>query len=170
MAYIPRFKDCRLAAGLTQQEAAGRLGKTTSAIQKWEAGTNSPTMEDIRRLADAYQVEPTAFFQDDSLLTEGSAKNFAVVLDTNAILALAANERHRILSQLKECGEALPRVPKEFADHWIEGLKACASIVVAEARSEPRQCASRHSAKTKKLPTPKANEVCVPSTVRQRRR
>jgi hypothetical protein len=127
-------------------------------------------MEDIRRLADAYHVEPVAFFQDDSLLTAGSDRNFAVVFDTTAILALAANERNRILSQLKECGEALPRVPKEFADHWIEGLKACASIVLGEARSEPRQHASRQSAKTKKLPTPKANDSCVPSTARQRRR
>jgi transcriptional regulator with XRE-family HTH domain len=63
---VPRFREARLNAGLTQNDAAHRLGKTGSAVQKWETGANSPTMADIYRMADLYGTTPSSFFVESA--------------------------------------------------------------------------------------------------------
>ena len=59
---VPRFRAARLEAGMTQHDAAQRIGRTPSAVQKWETGENSPTMADIYRLATVYGITPASFF------------------------------------------------------------------------------------------------------------
>jgi transcriptional regulator with XRE-family HTH domain len=41
---IPRFREARVAAQLSLRRAAELIGRTASAVQKWENGTNSPTV------------------------------------------------------------------------------------------------------------------------------
>jgi transcriptional regulator with XRE-family HTH domain len=129
--YVPNFRACREAARLTQQEAAARLGRTPSAVQKWEAGRNSPTMEDIRKLADAYDVQPAAFFLSNNGRVEatGESVDMDIVIDANVFIALSEIKRNLIASQLRQCREALVDVPEDFAEHWIAGLVSCASMV-----------------------------------------
>lgn len=148
MAYIPRFREYRLASGMTQQAVASQLQKTTSAVQKWEVGSTSPTMEDIARLAEAYHVRPAAFFADDDILTMTLGENAQVFGDGGVIDNLPADKRNRLLSRLRECARALIVVPDEFADHWFAGLIACADIVANEPRSEQLKRTRRRSIKS----------------------
>ncbi len=46
----------RLRAGLTQAQVAERLGITRLAIARLESGTSTPTVETLRRLADALAI------------------------------------------------------------------------------------------------------------------
>jgi transcriptional regulator with XRE-family HTH domain len=168
MVFTPRFKECRLAAGVTQQQAAAQLGRTPSAIQKWERGKNSPTMEDIRRLADAYHIEPVDFFKTDNLLMLTADEHQRVVIDANVFVSLGPHARDRLLSQLKACIEALITVPEEFADYWIAGLKACASIVLHEMKhSPPRQ---RQSSKAIEPTIQRADDAKPPARRRSESR
>src|SRR5205823_5344496 len=46
----------RLAAGLTQQQLAERLGKQQAAIARWESGTVYPKLDTICQIATALDV------------------------------------------------------------------------------------------------------------------
>ena len=59
-----KFREARLAAGLSLSDAAERIGRTRSAIQKWEVGTNSPSVPDLYRLADAYGTRVYGLFAE----------------------------------------------------------------------------------------------------------
>ena len=48
--------SARLRAGLTQLQLAERLGTTQSAIARMENGTSTPTVETLRRLAEALGI------------------------------------------------------------------------------------------------------------------
>lgn len=50
-------REARLRAGLTQAELAGRLSTTQSAIARWEAGGVEPSLETLRRVAQACGLE-----------------------------------------------------------------------------------------------------------------
>ena len=55
-----RIKKARLAAGMTQEELAQRIGKKYSVIHKYEAGlVVNLKQETIALLADALQVKPS---------------------------------------------------------------------------------------------------------------
>jgi transcriptional regulator with XRE-family HTH domain len=112
-----------LAAGLTQQEAADKMGRTASALAKWECGANSPTIPDIYKLAEVYGVRPSEFFVDESLPVI-EAGRMRIVIDENVLSNLAAADRKRIVGYLHECSKIFPKVPRPFAEYWLEGLKA----------------------------------------------
>jgi transcriptional regulator with XRE-family HTH domain len=48
----------RIAAGLSQEELAGRMGVEQYYISGWEAGRRNPTLITIWRAADALKVAP----------------------------------------------------------------------------------------------------------------
>jgi ribosome-binding protein aMBF1 (putative translation factor) len=47
----------RTGAHLTQTQLAEKMGTSQGKISKWESGTDSPTVETLRRLADATGTE-----------------------------------------------------------------------------------------------------------------
>ena len=47
----------RIAAGLTQKELAERMGTTQSAIARLESATHMPSLDTLRRLAEALGVD-----------------------------------------------------------------------------------------------------------------
>ncbi len=51
-----RLYDLRKRAGLSQEELANLLGVTRQAVQKWEAGTSRPDMDNLLALADHFGV------------------------------------------------------------------------------------------------------------------
>jgi transcriptional regulator with XRE-family HTH domain len=149
MRYVPSFKDPRLHAGLTQQEVAVRLGRTQPAIQKWESGINSPTMEDLCRLAELYDAEPGTFFRaEDGPDFVASIGDLRIVIECKHYGSDAPKARERLRRQLKECGAALSTVPQDFADHWIAGLKACALIVAHEMKHSLAERTREQSSKS----------------------
>jgi transcriptional regulator with XRE-family HTH domain len=124
----PKFKEYRLNAGLTQQEAAAKLGRTASAVQKWEQGMNSPTMNDIHRLAEIYRVKPSVFFEDDDLSSSVTDAT-RIFVDGGVLANIPPNDRQRILGYLRECAEAFQVLPEGFSTHWVKCMKAAAATL-----------------------------------------
>lgn len=56
MDFRERLFELRRQAGLSQEELAGLLGITRQAVQKWEAGTSRPDMDNLVSLADYFKV------------------------------------------------------------------------------------------------------------------
>lgn len=56
--YGARFKACRRAMGLTQDQAATKVGLTRSSIANIEAGRQMSTIADVARYADIFGVDP----------------------------------------------------------------------------------------------------------------
>lgn len=46
----------RVNAGLTQKEAAERLGVSNTTIVAWETGKSSPSIVDAKKLSEAYNI------------------------------------------------------------------------------------------------------------------
>ena len=55
-AFGNRLCALRRQAGLTQQEAANRLGVTNKAVSKWETGKSKPSVNALRQLSALYHV------------------------------------------------------------------------------------------------------------------
>lgn len=56
MDFRERLFDLRRQAGLSQEELANLLGVTRQAVQKWEAGTSRPDMDNLVALAGYFKV------------------------------------------------------------------------------------------------------------------
>lgn len=56
MDFRERLFNLRRQAGLSQEELANLLGLTRQAVQKWEAGTSRPDMDNLAALADYFHV------------------------------------------------------------------------------------------------------------------
>ena len=65
------IKEARLRAGLTQCELGARLGKSQSAIARWERDDVSPSLETVRKVVRACGFDLTFFMSnfDDSNVT-----------------------------------------------------------------------------------------------------
>lgn len=53
---IPNLKVLRQERGWSQQTLADQLGVTGHTVMRWEAGTNSPQLKDVRKLAAFFDV------------------------------------------------------------------------------------------------------------------
>lgn len=56
MNFQERLFDLRRQAGLSQEELANLVGVTRQAVQKWEAGTSRPDMDNLVSLSEYFQV------------------------------------------------------------------------------------------------------------------
>ena len=56
MSFQERLFNLRRQAGLSQEDLANLLGVTRQAVQKWEAGTSRPDMDNLMSLAEYFQV------------------------------------------------------------------------------------------------------------------
>lgn len=65
------LKAARVNAGLTQKEAADRLGVDVSTVISWENGKTSPKAVQLQRLCEVYGVDSVdfLFLQQKSSLT-----------------------------------------------------------------------------------------------------
>lgn len=52
--FAARLRELRQAAGLTQKEAAERLGFPQQVISRWETGERSPSLKQYPAIAKAY--------------------------------------------------------------------------------------------------------------------
>ena len=50
------LKAARINAGLTQSEAAERIGVSVSTIKNWEAGKTFPSQPQIDKICEVYRV------------------------------------------------------------------------------------------------------------------
>lgn len=56
MEFQNRLYDLRKRSGLSQEELANLVGVTRQAVQKWEAGTSRPDMDNLAALARYFNV------------------------------------------------------------------------------------------------------------------
>ena len=54
--FARNFKHLRIQNGKTQEELGKALNKDYSTIGKWELGQRSPTMEDVIKIADYFNI------------------------------------------------------------------------------------------------------------------
>ena len=47
----------RIAAGMTQAQLAEAIGTSKQVLSRWETGQRSPTVDTIRRIADALHID-----------------------------------------------------------------------------------------------------------------
>lgn len=60
------LKALRKKAGLTQEELADRLGVANKTISNWELGNSIPTVDDVKKLADALHVSEQQLLSPDN--------------------------------------------------------------------------------------------------------
>ena len=60
--YFPRIKEMRLARGMTQRTAAGRLGISLSAYRQYEREVKRLTLKRMVQLADLFDVSMDYLF------------------------------------------------------------------------------------------------------------
>jgi transcriptional regulator with XRE-family HTH domain len=66
MTIHEKLKVARLKKGLSVREAARLLGyKNQRIITSWENGERTPKLENRKRLAELYDVDPIEFLLDD---------------------------------------------------------------------------------------------------------
>lgn len=56
------LKTARVAAKMTQAEAAAKLGTTTASLCRWERGERTPKVTTFFRLCELYGVSPSDIF------------------------------------------------------------------------------------------------------------
>lgn len=56
-------RDARVAAGLTQQQLAARLGTKQSVVSRWERGLDVPRVDTLARILDACGLEADVRFR-----------------------------------------------------------------------------------------------------------
>lgn len=58
-----KLKMLRIAANLTQEEAAKRLGVCQTAISMWESGNSKPRINMIKKIAEVYDCNVEQLFK-----------------------------------------------------------------------------------------------------------
>jgi transcriptional regulator with XRE-family HTH domain len=65
MAYV--LRDLRARAGLSQKQLAAELGIASRTVLRWEAGDQTPTLTDLRRLAARFGISVAQLIGDTAL-------------------------------------------------------------------------------------------------------
>lgn len=63
--FIKRLKELRKSVSLTQSELAKQLGVPTSTYANWEQGRTEPSIQDIFRLIEFFEIEANDLFDID---------------------------------------------------------------------------------------------------------
>lgn len=59
-----RLRELRRERGLSQRQAAARIGVRKSSISRWEGGLVVPNAENLRKIAKAYSADFEEYFMD----------------------------------------------------------------------------------------------------------
>lgn len=51
------LREARIGVGLTQQEAAGRIGVSTGTVARWEQGRITPSGRHLKAAAEVYEAD-----------------------------------------------------------------------------------------------------------------
>lgn len=95
-----RIKSLRLAASMTQEQLALKLGVSAQAVSKWEGGTNMPDIQMLPELSVIFGITIDELFDmsDDSRL-----KRIENMLDLDNIRFIPEEEFHRSERYLQDC-------------------------------------------------------------------
>lgn len=110
-------KTLRQQAGLTMKQLAEKMGKTESAISRWESGDNSPKLEDINALADFFNVDMNTLVYGAGVVPKNEPFDISKLANTDddAVWDKLVSSGGRPLT---EKDKAMIRLV--FADRWDE--------------------------------------------------
>lgn len=82
MAINHELRQLRLARGMTQEQAAERLGVTRQALSSYETGRTRPDLDTLLRLAEVYgtDLEGILYGQEPARRALGQARRTALIL------------------------------------------------------------------------------------------
>lgn len=117
------LQNLRKERKMTQSDVAAKLGISDKTYSKWETGENDPDLSSILKLADCFEVEPSALFtgeREDVMSTidreigglpVSDAVNRAFALQFAAVRSLA---KHAFKNQT--CDETTTAIPENLVD------------------------------------------------------
>jgi transcriptional regulator with XRE-family HTH domain len=82
--FAARIREIRRLRGLTQQQLAERINRSTNAISSLERGLSLPTFETLERLADALNAPVREFFDTDAVDPDPKREALPTALKTSA--------------------------------------------------------------------------------------
>ena len=105
MAFYIRM--IRLMRGLTQQDVADKLKKTTNAVSNWELGNTSPPIDDLVKLCKMFECTPNQIcgWDDFPELTDYISKTESA----GEILVELKKQRSLLDDQIKQYKELMNR-------------------------------------------------------------
>ena len=83
MEFQNRLYDLRKRSGLSQEELANLVGVTRQAVQKWEAGTSRPDMDNLTALARYFNVTLDWLITGHEMESCAAAQNGPVVVENH---------------------------------------------------------------------------------------
>jgi transcriptional regulator with XRE-family HTH domain len=69
MCYV--LRDLRALHGLSQKQLAAEMGIVARTMIRWEAGDQTPRLEDLRRLAARFGVSVAVLIGDEAVQSAG---------------------------------------------------------------------------------------------------
>jgi transcriptional regulator with XRE-family HTH domain len=82
--FAARVREIRRQRGLTQQQLAERIERSTNAVSALERGVSLPTFETLERLADALNAPVREFFDTDAVDADPKREALLTALKTSA--------------------------------------------------------------------------------------
>lgn len=76
-----RYKQARKNAGKTQQEAASIIGSSVDTIWRLESGKKQPKVDEVKKLAEFYNVSPAYLTGDSNMMAPASPAFSAILRD-----------------------------------------------------------------------------------------
>jgi transcriptional regulator with XRE-family HTH domain len=72
--FAKRIRDWRRGRGLSQKQAAGRLGVSQPTVASWELGTGTPSITNVKRVSKVLRVPIATVLQevDDAALARAA--------------------------------------------------------------------------------------------------
>ena len=76
-----RIRMLRMVRGVSQTDLGNAVGVTFQQVQKYESGTNRVGVSRLHQIADALEVTPEFFFEEETKGAISSPKELAVIDD-----------------------------------------------------------------------------------------
>ena len=115
MEFRERLYQLRKGRGISQEELAHTVGVSRQAVQKWEAGTSRPDLDNLAALARYFNVTLDYLVTgqvDEAWLRETSATDLATSLRVNYVLA---NRQGRLLRESLSSSQSRTGLPSGAA-------------------------------------------------------
>lgn len=130
MEFRERLFELRRQAGLSQEELANLLGVTRQAVQKWEAGTSRPDMDNLTALADYFHVSLDYLVTGREASGSPPPQGCGTALPTPTVIHHYHHEGWHYEYKSERTLWGLPLIHVSFGrgHHWARGILAIGNI------------------------------------------
>lgn len=121
-AIIKNIRAIRSRIGLTQEEVAARLGMTQAAYGAWEIGRKQLTLENLERIAGAFECDLADIIGGGCLPPPVSGNSTVTNMERNDLMELLRRKDEQIaqlLDQNRELVQVVGRLAGKFASDGL---------------------------------------------------